>query len=290
MKLGLTPATLRVLSIAISLLLPGELPPPQSQKTERGLFGVNLRPEAVRLLNDVERRVGKPVRGEVIGTLGWGIGGVSTILEDGTPVIRLIKSLEKDETTIVHELCHLKMDLFESVVWKLSPAASYNIDEALLDKLNLRLLNSISHWKFYPEMRAMGYDPDEMDRSNLEAIIKMSPQDALTALGIDSQLISLIYVTSSLEISDRNLVAKLEDWYKKNDLETQLDLAKNLLRVIEGTRTNAVERQASTFVRCLNILLKDLVQFKITKMETEMRGSFSTRVVTIEIVEPKSGS
>lgn len=258
-----------------------------ARKTPRTLFGVSLRPETARLLSDVERRLRKPVQEEIVDFLGWGVLGESEILDDGTPVIRLLQTHHDDESLIVHELNHLKMDLFETTRYEYAPGADENIDADLLQKLHLRLSNSISHWKFYPEMRAMGFDPDLHHRMTLEDFLTLEPYDLLNTMNLNWELSPLVYVYFSLEVNDRPLLARLEDWYRENNMEPELEMAQRLLQVIRATRTNAIERQIGTYVRCLNILLKDRAQFEIIRTDPKRRGYFSTRLITIRIMPPK---
>lgn len=294
MKLSI-PSVARVFFFAAILLGLASNPVfPQSPRpslpastTPRTLFGIVLRPETARLLGDVERRLRKPVQEETVDFLGWGVLGESEILDDGTPVIRLLQAHHDEETLIVHELNHLKMDLFETTRYEYAPGADENIDAELLQRLHLRLSNSISHWKFYPEMRAMGFDPDLPHRTTLEDFLTLEPYDLLNSMNLNWDLSPLVYVYFSLEVNDRALLARLEKWYLQNDMEPELETAQRLLQVIRATRTNAIERQIGTYVRCLNILLKDRAQFEIIRTTPKRRGYFSTRLVTIRIRPPK---
>src|SRR4051812_9607689 len=75
--------------------------------TRQSLFGINLRPQAVKLLEQVEKVSGKYVREYVCPDNGGATVARSSIDSEGNPFIMILGSRGSDEDAIVHELFHL---------------------------------------------------------------------------------------------------------------------------------------------------------------------------------------
>lgn len=118
------------------------------------LFGINLRPEAARLLNDVEELYGTPIR-EVVEDLGGNLGD-TTVLGNGTPEIRIDPDTGRSEQNIVHELFHLKLrkEGFPELAFEFPPGTVISENERRWANWNNTIVREpLQHRLFYPLMR-----------------------------------------------------------------------------------------------------------------------------------------
>ncbi len=256
----------------------------------RQLFGINLRPEAAALLEEVEKYYGKPIREELRSDWDPGYWGESEVVGDGTPVIRINRQTGRNEINIVHELWHLKLTAkgFPKRMWEKRPGVRDDVNQDLTRDLNGLLLDAILHSKFYPEMRKAGYDADAWDRPQIKAMMQVSLLDGIHVMTTRREIQPLTYFKFYLESSDRAMVSQLEQWHKQNRLDDVLETAKRLVGIAVGLDTNTPEQQIDAYVRCMNVLLEGIAQFRTAGWGTEKLGDkFTRRTVIIQILPPR---
>jgi len=260
-----------------------------SQKQARRLFGLQLSRNATRLLMDVEKYYGRRVREELVETWDPGYRGEAEVISDGTPVIRLNSHTGRNETNIVHELFHLKFvaEGFPKRKWARYVGVSEDINQSLTHDLDSLLLDALVHSRFYPKMRAMGYDPDLWDRRDIKSMIGISMKDGSHKLVTKEVLIPVHFFKFYLESSDRALVAQLERWSVSNNLESALDVAKKLIGIVEQSKIDTPQQQLEVYIQCLDTLFKGSARFKVASWNSEKLGNIQQQVVTIHIVPPK---
>ena len=261
-----------------------------ANRFDRQLFEIKLRPEAVKLLEEVEKCYGKPIREERRDDWASSYRGEADVDSDGSPVIRLNRQTGMNETTIVHELCHLKFFTlgFPKLGWSFPLGPVQGFDGDLRKALKALMFDSIQHSKFYPEMRKMGYDPDVFDRRIQQKQMLISRSGRTRKITTNGTLLSAIYLKAYLESSDREYVAQLEQWYKQNNLDAVLEANKKLVTIVETSKTDTPEQQVDVFVRCLNFLLRGAARFQAAAWGTEkLSDKFARRTVTIQVLPPE---
>jgi hypothetical protein len=246
---------------------------------------LELRGEATDLLREVEKCYGKAIREELVADWGPGYWGESEVVDDGTPVLRLNAQTGLNETNIVHELWHLKLTVqgFPKRTWVRLVGAPPEIDQALTHDLNGLLLDAILHWEFYPNMRRMGYDADAWDRPKIKQMMEISLLTGSYAIRTKPILVPLTYFKVCLESSDQQLVTDLEQWYERNKLGKELQIAKQLVKIVKESKTDTPQAVLEVYVRCLNVLFQGSAHFHVASWSSEMLGSFQRQVVTIHI-------
>src|SRR5437773_5736634 len=142
------------------------------------VFGIPIRKGTIDLIQKVESLYQKPLcvtsfqEKEKCGTLteeySIDFFGVASVSLEGAPVV-LLDETGRNETTLVHELFHLKLTA------EGYPTFESHIDKALkpdpIKHVMLIVSNSLEHRVFYPEMRTMGLDPDRLVRAELENLM-----------------------------------------------------------------------------------------------------------------------
>lgn len=247
------------------------------------LFGVPITSNALSLLKEVEAAYDKKIK-EEMADMDLSYRAESEVTKDGTPVIRLNKNRSKNETDIVHELWHLKLNAEGSpeVGWHPLTGASPIINQAFTKNMNELVYDPILHAKFYPEMRKWGYIPDFSEKENIAIFIQNIPS------GEKENEIngSVAYFQACLEIDDPSLIAQFEEWYKQHNLHHPLAVGKSMVEIFKTSKSDTPEQQIDIYIKCLNLLLENTAQFKVGRYGTKMLGTFSRREVVIVIMPP----
>jgi hypothetical protein len=118
------------------------------------LFGIKLRPPAIKLLEKKERQAKKPVNEYLCPDSGGATVAFSQIDDNGYPYIALNASRGLDEDTIVHELFHLRLMVKGFPMFK--PCATEGLSPEVVRYLGLARMvidSSLQHYMFFPEMR-----------------------------------------------------------------------------------------------------------------------------------------
>jgi hypothetical protein len=170
---------------------------------------VTLSRAAVDLLREVERIYGKQVAAEKTALPGdtW---ASSRIDDDGTPRVRVAPPGEGDESTIVHELLHLKLRAEGApVFYWLSDGGEKALDALIA--VQGQLYDAIQHRAFAPEMRRLGFEPSERLRQSLRRMIATRTlQGSPTDFGR-----ALVMIRTFLEFGTGSETSSLRHWYAK---------------------------------------------------------------------------
>ena len=123
------------------------------------MFGIKLRPEAVKLREDVERFFGTPILEERRSDPKSRYYAGAGFAPSGAPQITLFREVT-DEASVVHELLHLKLiaEGFPFLKFTL-PIEFINVPTTrFLQIVQSHIDDTLQHRLFFPEMRRMGYD------------------------------------------------------------------------------------------------------------------------------------
>ena len=250
------------------------------------MFGLTLSPDAASLKTEVERSFTKTIREErldedIFLSPAASLQAQSSIEPDGTPVVRINTSRGVTERTIVHELFHLKLraEGFPSPVFDRRQPEVANLN---IESLWNMLRDPIEHAIFFPKMRELGYDPDADVRADLEKAMRdgdfadpapLSKQDFLT----------LLYFKALLEVTDTELLSRLNGWYSAKGWTRAIEIAEKLKQAVTDSPLQTRQQQIDAIVGCLNILFEDSFAFSFRRWITRKLGSFVQTGAVIDI-------
>lgn len=260
-----------------------------ADKNRSQLFGISVRKQTIHLVRSVENLYGKPLCvalyknksdcGTLTGeTVGDPYGSASVSLE-GSPVI-LLAEKRRNESTLVHELFHLKLTA------EGYPTLEYHVDYNLKpDVVNLIVLvvsTALEHRVFYGEMRKMGLDPDEFERRELDDLI--SGKTASTAVVSDVQVKNRAagYFRTAIECGAgckrEKTMDRLSSWYEAKGWDASLTAARQLIDLVESKPTDSPKALTDTTFACVSKLLTGQVVITSMEWKSERRGKIIQNV------------
>lgn len=253
------PPRLKKLGAALCLLLllcaPGAWA--QGPRT-RSLLGVALGREAASWLDEIEGRVGRPVRAEFAELDPEGAAedytlGLSYFTDEGTPLVLVDESFRADrrktEAVIGHELLHLRLRARGYPLFLFSPTVRTRKGPALdVEQSNVNdLVSLIEHRIFGAEMRRAGFDRLIDLTNGLEAARRKGRVE-------DGQAEMINYARATLEWPDPALVAEMARVYRANGWARSLDGGARLAGIIRASDINSPGGVAPVFLRCMAVL------------------------------------
>ena len=248
------------------------------------LFGVTLRTQAWLLLSDVEKIYAKAIFQQEATDWEPSRYGEEGIKQDGTPVITINASTGRTESTIVHELFHLKMkgQGFCAYEHRFPPGQMNKNNQNSIEWVNLILGDAILHWLFYPEMRRMGIDPDAEVRAELREVLQKS--DFVGINPISAREARTMYWTKArLEIIDNELLDQIKKWYVKNEWLESLTTGEVLAESVLNSKPQTPQDVAAVYVKCLNALFEDRAKFELESWQEQKMGSYTQCVAIIKV-------
>lgn len=273
-----------LIAILQTSLLAAQHPLPQRHRA----LGVALSAPGLRLLAEVEALYKKTVRFEEVESWEPSHYGESSVVADGTPVIKLNSRTGQTESTVVHELFHLKLFAtgFPIIVYEVLPEAKTPANLVFLTWIGFHLHDPILHWIFYPQMRQLGVDPDvELRQEFLQALAKGSFENLKPAT--QEEALALYYFKATLQLNDPKILARLADWYKREKWDAPLAMGKEMAEMVKRSSPRTPEQAIDVFVRCLNLLLKNSASFQISGWTSDQLGAHQQRIVVIRVFPPK---
>ncbi len=254
---------------------------------ERTLFGISLRPEAARLLDEVEELYGVPVK-EEIEDLGGNLGD-TTVLQDGTPEIRIDSKSGRSEQNIVHELFHLKLrkEGFPELVFEFPPGTVIRDSERRWANWNNSIVREpLQHRLFYPLLRQMGLVPDEGLKVGFDDLVRKGEYSGVVpenAFAVHTGN----YLRALLETDDQEFLDRLTDWFEKKGWHDSISAAEDLKEMIHQRDPRTPEEEINTLVEVLNRLYPNMARLAVKGWSEERRGDHTQRLVTIKISPPR---
>jgi hypothetical protein len=251
----------------------------EQSQCKRFLGPVCLREESSKLLAEVEKLYGKSV--ELEHTTEHELAFARTE-EDGTPWIKInpwiySKSELRQEATVVHELFHLKFRASGYPLLGWESNAAYKANALFLEEMAARIFDTIQHVIFYPQMRQMELDPSTEFQEHFLQLERgggrIPPNDRQRAV---------FFMKAFLEFSDRDLIEKLEQWYKAKQWHEPLATGKELAETIINP-ISSPEDTIHVFVRCMNILVGPEARFSVPRWEERYHGPLGLRVGVVRV-------
>ena len=246
---------LRVSALSICLLVGNSSFAAGENTASPPLCGIPLRPSANGLLQDVERRFGKPVHCRIVTNLAQAEGGrASEELEaDGTPLIKLDSMLGRSETEVVHELFHLQLrarGFPQDFATNIPPG----LDVKILKMAVLNISGMLEHRLFYPSMRKIGLEPTKAYREELESHIA---QDQPPPYASHPELLAIDYAVVVLVINDPSLRQKVGTWYERHGWQDALNRGKRLVSYVLQENPNTPDKKRVALAGCLETVFGD---------------------------------
>ena len=240
---------------------------------------INLRPQALALLAEVEEKYAKKVVTEAI--RGWKPTdhGTASVTKDGTPVIQLSAATGGTEATVVHELFHLKLkaDGFPATRYILATNIENKQNREFLAAVDLMLFETIEHWIFYPEMRAMGIDPSP----ELTAVAESG--DYKTLDQNDFRKLALYYLRANLLIEDQAILSVMTEWYHDNQ-RAALGAAGRLMAIVKDSNPKTPKEEIVTYTKCYNFLFKGVSRLEEEKWTAETFGKTKINIAPLRLI------
>lgn len=253
----------------------------------RRLFAVRLSPPTSQILTDVENAYGLPIQEEVVENWEASHYGENFVDSNGTPVIRLNKFTGQTESTILHELLHLRMKAkgFPSLSFEFSAGDAKESNKEWLRCLGFHLQDPILHWMFYPDMRRLGVNPGSELEAEFEEILKAGRFPNL-ARGSKKEALILYCLKARLQLDSKSLLARMDEFYQRNDWTTERTVANQLFDLILKANPDTPEKEIRVFIECSNVLLQGRAQFRLKGWEEEKKGAFLEKTVVIQLLPP----
>jgi hypothetical protein len=214
-----------------------------------------LQPQTKHLIASVELMYKKPV--SFLGVeLKHYCGGISTVLEDGTPEVVINAMLPHQETTVVHELMHLVLRNEGMPLFLLANQLSAWADKSLFLQLAGEINEAVLHQVIFYRMQQLGFQPTLpmltlFDLTSKEQDLDDFPEDGAIVL----------YMRVLLECEDQMLLSRYKDRYKRNGWAQLLVRGQELADYLQPSADFRKEQVAERFIGCLNLLFRDKLVF-----------------------------
>jgi hypothetical protein len=234
----------------------------------RVFCGVTLSKPSSALLDEVERAYSSPVKEQLNQNLPPGVLAASGIEPLGGPFISIGNSITPDESTIVHELFHLKLHVEKypyQVLWdsSLLPGDDGRRYERLKRLLYQFVLDPLTHRVFYGRMRAMGLDPATNQRAFVEKLLEEYRQRK--ADWTPSGRVATYFMFVSELSGDSALIKRIDEWYRAQGWSAELATAKAMIDIAAASDVGTGDQLIETFTRCVN-------RFLANRASIEFRG------------------
>ncbi len=204
--------------------------------------------------------------------------GMSSVAEDGTPIVRLNPTTGLAQDVIVHELFHfvLRDRGYPVVEWKFP--VSMKTQSGVFDQLRILLYDPILHHVFYREaQRRVGIDPGETIR-RLRG--KLLASDA--AKNWDDRTFSLQYFSIRLELlDDAALLQQLGRLAEGMGKQEQVKEGERLAEVVLKSSVSSPEGAVAALVACLNRYFRSQFTFEPLPVWYRQLGKHRQRVVSL---------
>src|SRR5262245_40390851 len=242
------------------------------------LCEIELSPNGLKLLSEVERTFNKQVRDQWSKDLDRPAAGLIT--PDGTPTIRCRQpQRDLNEERIVHELSHLKLRAAGF------PTMEFNgIERNLSQWIEGDIYDSIQHWITYPYLRQLGYSPDAARKSDVKRAIA---ENKFTDEPLPPSDIISRYLRFALESSDPLVLDQFREWYLRRDWDAQLKKAQSLVQFIKDSNPTTGDQAVQSLIAVANVLFEPYLTFQVEHWETKQLGSVVDRHVVIRAL-PRS--
>jgi hypothetical protein len=258
---------------------PGEELPP------RQLFGVELQPPSRALLAEIEQHYGKRLREDVKSNLDYSYyAALASVDADGTPSIRMDSDIPATESTIVHELLHIKLYSKGFPVIRLNYPQSLSTErqQAHVRYIVAMLYDAIIHTIIYPQAREMGLKPQESLHGQLDLIMADQFEDYA---GVPRQDVRTIYyLNAALLLDDRELFERVTDAYIRRHWYESVAIGRVLADMVAAAKPSTPEEVVFVLLRCLEVIQHEINNFELDAWQNEKRGEHILRRAVIKVI------
>jgi hypothetical protein len=243
-----------------------------NNSSARKLCEIELSPNGLKLLSEVEQTFNKQVRDQWSKDMDRPAAG--SITADGTPTIRCRQPRrDLNEEIIVHELSHLKLRAAGF------PTIEFNgIERNLSQWIEGEIYDSIQHWITYPYLRKLGYSPDAARKSEVKRAIA---ENRFTDEPLPPADIISRHLRFALESSDPLLLDQFREWYLRRGWAAQLKKARSLVQFIKDTNPITGDQAVQSLIHVANVLFEPYLTFQVEHREAKQLGSVVDRHVVI---------
>lgn len=262
---------------------PGEDLPP------RQLFGVDLQPPSRALLSEIEKHYGKQLREDVKSNLDYSYyAALASVDADGTPSIRMDSDIPATESTIVHELLHIKLYSKGFPVIRLNYPQSLSTErqQAHVRYIVAMLYDAIIHTIIYPQAREMGLKPQESLHSQLDLIMADQFEDYANVPRQDVR--TIYYLNAALLLEDRELFERVTDAYIRRHWYESVAIGRVLADMVAAAKPSTPEEVVFVLLRCLEVIQHEINNFELDAWQNEKRGEHILRRAVIKVI-PQRG-
>ncbi|HVG32813.1 MAG TPA: hypothetical protein VM911_07030 [Pyrinomonadaceae bacterium] len=251
----------------------------------RQLFGVELQPQARALLAEIEQHYGKRLREDVKSNLDYSYyAALASVDSDGTPSIRMDSDIPATESTIVHELLHIKLYSKGFPVIRLNYPQSLSTErqQAHVRYIVAMLYDAIIHTIIYPQAREMGLKPQESLHSQLDLIMADQFEDYA---GVPRQDVRTIYyLNAALLLDDRELFERVTDAYIRRHWYESVAIGRVLADMVAAAKPSTPEEVVFVLLRCLEVIQHEINNFELEAWQNEKRGEHILRRAVIKVI------
>jgi hypothetical protein len=237
----------------------------QKSKIPRVMFGLTLRPEMARWVNDIEKRFGLRLKTEV-GEIRSERGNLAqaSFGKDGNIYIDIDISVDlKDhdlvEALLAHELLHLVLRTRGFPHLVLSAKGSNVPINHGFTEIAQQVSEGIDHWLFKTEIVRLGlgraFDSNKESEALLDDYRRLGLQGAP-----DSVFFSIRYFRGVLEYSPK-LLKEMTSTYEKNRWLLSIKRGNLIARTVKRANIKTPQQMINTYIRCLNLFFDGNVEF-----------------------------
>jgi hypothetical protein len=243
-----------------------------NDSSARKLCEIELSPNGLKLLSEVEQTFNKQVRDQW--SKDMNLSAAALIAPDGTPTIRCNPARrDLNEEIIVHELSHLRLRAMGF------PTLEFNgIERNISQWIDEDIYDMVQHRIMYPHLRKLGYSPDAARKRVVERAIA---ENRFTDEPLPPSDIISRYLRVALESSDPLLVDKLSEWYLRRGWDAQLKKARSLVEFIKDTNPATPEQAVQSVIELANVLFEPYLTFEVEHWNAKQSGSIVYRHVVI---------
>jgi hypothetical protein len=237
-----------------------------------------LSAEVQKCLNTTNRLLGHSVSLIPDSTLGRNQYGFSDI-ENGIPKLWFRPVQPFLDTTIIHELLHLQLRAMGFPVYGLHVRRRKDLGILATPQRMERLVNlpnqvstTIEHFITY-RMMSLNFpqqDPTRELRTDIQRLI--GSQIGGTDPTLASWYRTVTYFQCAVELVGDPLLHQIADWFRGCGWTRELRLGKKMSIEVHRRKPSSPRTSAITVTRCLNILLSNLIKFRLRKTEPEAGG------------------
>lgn len=258
---------------------------PDEDLPQRQLFGVELQPPSRALLAEIEKHYGKRLREDVKSNLDYSYyAALASVDADGTPSIRMDSDIPATESTIVHELLHIKLYSKGFPVIRLNYPQSLSTErqQAHVRYIVAMLYDAIIHTIIYPQAREMGLKPQESLHSQLDLIMADQFEDYTNVPRQDVR--TIYYLNAALLLDDRELFERVTDAYIRRHWYESVAIGRVLADMVAAAKPSTPEEVVFVLLRCLEVIQHEINNFELDAWQNEKRGEHILRRAVIKVI------